>query len=108
LAYADDNIVGENLDTIKKTKCMLMACYQNAEQKQSIKIADRSFEDVAKLKYLGTTPEQNSMHKEIESRLNAGTPCYHSVQSLLYSLLLSRNMKVKVYKNLNSASFIWL
>jgi hypothetical protein len=26
----------------------------------------------------------------------------------LYSLLLSRNMKVKVYKNLNSASFIWL
>jgi hypothetical protein len=39
----------------KKTKHMLMSCYQEAEQKHSIKTANRSFEDVAKLKYLGTT-----------------------------------------------------
>jgi hypothetical protein len=30
---------------------MLMSCYQKAGQKQSINIANRSFEDVAKLKY---------------------------------------------------------
>jgi hypothetical protein len=71
LSYADDvNIVGKNIDIIKKntaalldaskkaglevnpekTKCMLMSCSQKIGQKQSIKIANRSFEDVAKFK----------------------------------------------------------
>jgi hypothetical protein len=76
LAYADDiNVVGENIDTIKKntealsdaseeiglevnpekTKYMLMSCSQKIGQKHSIKVAIRFFEDVAKFKYLGTT-----------------------------------------------------
>jgi hypothetical protein len=38
------------------------------------------------------------MHKEIKSRLNSGNACCHSVQSLLSSRLLSRNIKVKIYK----------
>jgi hypothetical protein len=38
------------------------------------------------------------MHKEIKSRLNLGNACYRSVQSLLPSCLLSRSVKVKVYK----------
>jgi hypothetical protein len=38
------------------------------------------------------------MHKEIKSRLNSGNACYHSVKSLLSSCLLSRNIKVKIYK----------
>jgi hypothetical protein len=40
------------------------------------------------------------MQKEIKSRLNSGNACYHSVQSLLSSRLLSRNVKVKVYKTI--------
>jgi hypothetical protein len=38
------------------------------------------------------------IHEEIKSRLNSANACYHSVQSLLSSRLLSRNVKVKIYK----------
>jgi hypothetical protein len=34
------------------------------------------------------------------SRLNSGNACYHSVQSLLSSLMLSRIVKVKIYKTI--------
>jgi hypothetical protein len=36
------------------------------------------------------------IQEEIKSRLNSGNACYHSVQSLLSSRLLSRNVRVKV------------
>jgi hypothetical protein len=83
--------------TPEKTKYVLRSRYQNIGQKHSIKIANRSFEDVAKFKYLGATlTDQNCMHEEIKSRLNSGNACYHSVQSLLSSRLLSGNLKVKI------------
>jgi hypothetical protein len=76
-----------------------MSRSQKREQKHSIKIANRSFEDVPRFKYLGTTlTDQNYIYKEIKSRLNSGNGCYHSDQSLLSSRLLSRNLKVKIYK----------
>jgi hypothetical protein len=120
LAYADDdNIVGENVDTIQrntkalldgskevgledipeKTKYMLVSRCQKAGQRQSKKLGNRSFESVAKFKYPGTTlTDQNCIHEEIKSRLNSGNACYHSVQILLSTRLLSRNIKVKMYK----------
>ena len=36
---------------------------------------------------------QNSIQEEIKSRLRSGNACYHSVQSLLSSRLLSKNLK---------------
>jgi hypothetical protein len=38
------------------------------------------------------------INHENNSRLNSGNACYHSVQSLPSSRLLSRNVKVKIYK----------
>jgi hypothetical protein len=74
---------------------------KKAGQKNGIKLANRSFEGVVKFKYLGTTlTDQNCVQKEIKSRLNSGNHCYHSVQSLLFSRLLSRNVKVKIHKTI--------
>jgi hypothetical protein len=78
---------------------MLLLHHQNAGQKHNIKITNRSFENVAKFRHLGTTEtNRNLIHEEIESRLNLGNACYHSVQNLLSSHLLSKNVKIKTYK----------
>jgi hypothetical protein len=80
---------------------MLMSRYQKAGQKHNIKIVNRSFEDVAKFKYLGTTlTDQNCVHEEINSRLNSGNAWYHSVHSLLASRLLSGGVRVKIYRTI--------
>jgi hypothetical protein len=52
---------------------MLVSRCQKAGQRQSIKIGNRSFESMAKFKYLGTTlTDENCIHEEIKSRLNSG------------------------------------
>jgi hypothetical protein len=54
---------------------------------------------MAKFKYLGTIPtNQNDIHDEIKSRLNSGNACYYSVHNLLSSHLISKNLKIKIYK----------
>ena len=52
-------------------------------------------------KYLGTTlTSQTSIQEEIKSRLKLGNVCYHSVQNLLSSSLLSKNLKIKIYRTI--------
>jgi hypothetical protein len=56
---------------------------------------------VAKFKYFGATlTDQKCIQEEIKSGLNSGNARHHSVQSLSSSRLLSRNVKVKVYKTI--------
>jgi len=50
-------------------------------------------------KYLGTIlTHQNSIPEELKSRLKPGNACYHSVKNLLSSRLLSKNLKMKIYR----------
>jgi hypothetical protein len=81
----------------EKTKYMFMSRHQTAGQSNYIRIANKSFEKVAKFRYLGATlTDQNCIQEEIRSRLNLGNACYHAVQNLLSSHLLSRNVKIKI------------
>jgi len=41
---------------------------------------------------------QNSIQEEIKIRLKPGNACCHSVQNLLSSSLLSKNLKIKIYR----------
>ena len=74
---------------------------QNAGRNHSVRIDNSTFERVDEFKYLGTTlTNQNSIQEEIKSRLRTGNACYHSVQSLLSSRLLSKNLKTKIYRTI--------
>jgi hypothetical protein len=69
-----------------------MSYHQNAGQNHNLMIANKAFENVVELKHLGMiVTNQNSVHKEGNSRLNLGNACYHSVHNLLSSHLLSKN-----------------
>ncbi|KAJ4427353.1 hypothetical protein ANN_24973 [Periplaneta americana] len=120
LVYADDvNMLGENPQTIRenaeilveaskaiglevnpeKTKYMIMSRDQNIVRNGNIKIGDLSFEGVENFKYLGATVTNiNNTREEIKRRINLGNACYYSVEKLLSSSLLSKNVKVRIYK----------
>ena len=71
-------------------------------------IDNSTFERVEEFKYLGTTLTiQNSIQEEIKSRLWSGNACYHSMQNLLSSKLLSKNLKIKLYKTINFAVVLY-
>jgi hypothetical protein len=56
---------------------------------------------VEEFKYLGTTlTNQNSITEEIKSRLRPGSACYHSVQNLLSSRFLYKNLKIKICRTI--------
>jgi hypothetical protein len=119
LVYVDDvNLLGDNIDTIQKNmeilieaskevglevnyKYMLLSRRQNIGQNHDIKIADRCFENVEQFRYLGMTiSNQNLIQEEMNRRMSSGKACYHSVQSLLSSRPLPKNIKIRIYKTI--------
>ena len=130
LVYADDvnmvegrvHMIKKNVETLvaasketglevnaDKTKYMVMSSDQNAGQHHDIKINNSSSERVEEFKYVGTTlMNQNSIQEKIKSRLNGGNVCYHLMQNILSSSLLSKNLKIKIRDYNFTCCFLWV
>ena len=86
---------------VNKTKYMIMSRDQNTGHSHSMKIDNSTFERVEDLKYLGATlTYKNSIQEEIKSRLKSENAGYNSVQNLLSSSLLRKNLKIKIYRTI--------
>jgi hypothetical protein len=118
LAYTDDvNLLGDNIDTIKKntetlinaskevgleikaekTKYMLLSREQNVGQNRDMKIANRSFENVSQFKYLPTTViNQNLIQGEVKRRLILPVVLYGCET---WSLKLREEHRLGVFEN---------
>jgi hypothetical protein len=115
LVYVDDvNLLGDSVNTTKhntgtlleagrdiglkmnaeKSTYIIMFRHPNSGQNQNIRIANESFENVAKFRYFRTAlTNRNDIHDEIKSKLNFGNACYYPFQNLLSSRL--KNLKYK-------------
>ena len=121
LAYADDvNLIEDDIRTIERnTYVLLNACkniglavdtgktnYMEIGHHRGmiaighIKIGSNSYQKMKTFNYLGSLfTNQNSVQEEIKCRLKPRNLCYYSVQTLLSSRLLSKNLKTTIYKN---------
>jgi len=81
-----------------KTKYMVMSPDQSAGRSHNIKSDNSSFERVGQLQYLGKT--LISTEEEIKRRLKSVNACYHPVQNLLSSTLLSKSTHIKIYRTI--------
>ena len=66
-----------------------------------MRIDNSTFKRVEELKYLRTTlTNKNFIAEEIKSRLSSGNACYHLVQNILSLRLLSKIVKIKIYRTI--------
>jgi hypothetical protein len=82
---------------------MVMTRHQNVGRSCNIKIDNISFESVEEFMYLGTTlTDHSSIQEKIKSGLKSRNAFYHSVQNLLSSSLISKNIKIKIRRTIIS------
>jgi Fe-S-cluster containining protein len=85
----------------KKSFLLINVCIQGNILCSPCSIVGNVRRSVEGFRYLGTTlTNQNSIQEEIKSRLKSGNACYHSVQNLLSSSLLSEILKIKIYRTI--------
>ncbi|KAJ4431153.1 hypothetical protein ANN_19748 [Periplaneta americana] len=88
----------ELVGSLVEKKLSIEGCTgRNGEREKSS--GQKNVSDVEKFKYLGATVTNiNDTREEIKHRINMGNACYYSVEKLLSSNLLSKNLKVRIYK----------
>jgi hypothetical protein len=79
---------------------MLVSRDQNAGQNRGIKIGNRLLKNVSQLNDTETRVTNQNLIQDIKRRLNSGNACYHSVQNLSFSYLLSKNLKIRKHKTI--------
>jgi len=85
-----------------KSKYVVISRDRNAGRSHSMKISS-AFETVEEFRYLGTTfTNQTYIQEEIKSNLKSRNACYHSVQNILSSSLVPKNVKIKKYRTIMS------
>jgi hypothetical protein len=86
-----------------------MSHHLNSGQNQNIRVANESFENVAKFIYLGMTlTTQNNIHDEIKSRLNSGNASYYSVQIFFFLSHIKKKLKIKICKTNFAGYAVWV
>ena len=81
------------------TKYMEIGRHWGVIANDHIKIGRNSYENGKTFKYLGSLlTNENSIQEEIKCVYKKGNSCYYSVQTFLSSRLLSKNLKIKIYK----------
>jgi hypothetical protein len=76
--------------------------HKSAGQNHNLQVANKPFENVAKFSYLGTAvTDQNCIYEEFGSRLNSDIACC----CLLSSSILSKKLKIKLYKTILSVLY---
>jgi hypothetical protein len=69
-------------ENTEKIRYIVLFSHQNAGQNRNLLIANKSFKNVAKIRYLGITiKDQNGVYDETSSRLNSANDCYDPVQN---------------------------
>ena len=85
---------------------MVMCCEQNAGYHHNIMTNNKSFEMVGRFKYLGKPLTHQISNREeivniyIEEVASPRNTCCHSLQNLLSTNFLSKNMNIKLYRNI--------
>jgi len=97
LLCADDaNILGRSTRTMKKNIDALVVASKEIDPEvhaEKTKYMDMSSDQ-------DTSQNQNSIQEERMSRVKLGNACYHLVQNLLSSSLLSKNIKRKIHRTI--------
>ena len=92
-----------------KTKYMKVGCHRNMLTNKHITVHSNTYEKVKNFKYLGSLlTNQKYIHEKIKCILKAGNSRYYSVQTLLSSRFLSKNLEIRIYKTIILPCATWL
>jgi hypothetical protein len=87
---------------------MVLPHSQNTGKNRNLLLSNKSFENVAKFIYLGTTAtNQNCIHKEIRSTLNSVNASDHSVLNFCPPVSSLKFLRIKIHETITLPSVLY-